>query len=115
MSSIAFPGQKVMVHDYGSWYTGRRPQYFALSSSAATTLMCDGGAAMRRTAEANQGWTTHRPASTRPERFTYLRKSWEPPTTNGKTHESVIGHYRWTRGGLKGRDFDGPEIDTGQK
>ena len=115
MSNIAFPAQKVLLHDYGSWYTSRRPQYFAVSSSAATTLMCDGRATMRRTAEANQGWWPVRPSGATPSRFPYVPRSWEPPTTNGKIREIVFGHYRWTRGGIMGRDFDGPEIDTGQR
>ena len=115
MSSIAFPAQKVLLHDYGSWYTSRRPQYFAVETSAASTLMSDGGAAMRSTGDANRGWYPPRPNSVRSTLFNYAPRDWEPPTTDGMVAERVTGPYRWTRGGIMGRDFDGTEIDTGQR
>ena len=115
LSRIAFPAQKVLVYGYGSWYTSRRPQYYAVESSAASTLMSDGGAAMRSTRSANPGWHPLRPASAISTLFNYAPDTWEPPTTNGSFGETVTGYYRWTRGGIKGRDFDGPEIDTGQR
>ena len=115
MSGIAFPAQKVLLHDYGSWYTSRRPQFYAVETSAVSALMSDGGAAMRSTRNANLGWQPARPSSAIPTRFVYLPRNWEPPTSNGSSGELLSGYYRWTRGGLKGRDFDGPEIDTGQR
>ncbi|MCH7792588.1 MAG: hypothetical protein IID31_09955 [Planctomycetes bacterium] len=115
MSGIAFPGQKVLFFDNGSWYTSRRAQYYAVETSTASALMCDGGAALRRTAEANQGWRPVRPWAATPTRFIYQPRPWEPATANGQLSEQLIGYYRWTRGGIMGRDFDGPEIDTGQR
>ncbi|MCH9058952.1 MAG: hypothetical protein IIB55_10025 [Planctomycetes bacterium] len=50
-----------------------------------------------------------------PTLYDYVPRDWEPPTIDGSFRERVTGYYRWTRGGIKGRDFDGPEIDTGQR
>ena len=40
--------------------------------------------------------------------------TFEPPTLSGDALEDVVGYYKWTRGGLKGIDFGGSEINTGQ-
>ena len=70
---------------------------------------------MRSTRSANPGWHPFRPASAISTLFFYAPDTWEPPTTDGSFSETVTGYYRWTRGGIMGRDFDGPEIDTGQR
>ncbi len=33
----------------------------------------------------------------------------------GPLGDWVIGHYRWTRGGIGGVDYGGEEVNTGQK
>ena len=38
----------------------------------------------------------------------------EPAAKSTAGFDLVKGFYRWTRGGLKGVDFGGNEIDTGQ-
>jgi hypothetical protein len=115
MSDISFPAQKTLLFDNGSWYTGRQPQYFAVESSNVSNLMSDGGAAFRSTRDANPGWRPTQPTVAAPSVISYRPRKWEPPTSNGMLNERVSGYYRWTRGGIRGRDFDGPEIDTGQK
>jgi hypothetical protein len=119
-SSVAFPSQKVMWHDYGDWYHASRPYYFAAAGSEGDPRVAiaagDGAATVRATADANPGWHPVRPTTTDTARFVYDPRDWEPPTTNGAVAEAIFaGYYRWTRGGLKGRDFDGTEINTGQR
>jgi hypothetical protein len=115
LSDVAFPAQKVMVHDYGARHFSQQVQYFAAKTSRVVVLMGDGGASPRLTGDANEGWEPNIPTVARVASLTYSPRTWEPPTSNGTSAEQVWGHYRWTRGGIRGRDFDGPEIDTGQK
>jgi hypothetical protein len=122
VASTAFPSQKVMWHDYGDWYHNRQARFFGVGydeltdSARVALLLADGGAAVRSTSDANPGWDPMRPSSNTPSRFAYNPKQWEPPSSRGGPAEPIFaGVYRWTRGGLKGRDFDGTEINTGQR
>jgi hypothetical protein len=45
--------------------------------------------------------------------MTHSPTIWEPPRPPGASG-IVDGRIRWTRGGIAGRDFGGPEVDTGQ-
>jgi len=120
LSLASFPSHKVMMHDdVDRYHAGAGRLYAApLDSGAARIpiLSGDGGASVRSTTDSNAGWDPASPASTRSELFIYAPRSWEPPTTTGLSAEPIrAGYYRWTRGGLKGRDFGGTEINTGQR
>jgi len=110
------------MHDYADWYHARRNRYFAHQDATSgetarvAMLTADGGAGVLATADSNPGWRPNQPGSANPQLFAYEPREWEPPTLNGETVEAIpAGVYRWTRGGLKGRDFGGLEIDTGQR
>jgi len=72
--------------------------------------------------ETNKGWFPRFSTQDRPYRYRYSPDRWEPPLRDGSypsglgggSGDIVTGYYRWTRGGLKGKDTGGPEIDTGQ-
>ena len=119
MSSVSFPATKVHVMDSEGRHSGRRDIYYAYPEAKVTIHMFDGSATFRSTSEANLGWHPRRPSARPPARgaytvFAYTPSDWEARTLNGQTSEQVIGYYRWTRGGLKGVDFNSGEIDTGQ-
>jgi type II secretory pathway pseudopilin PulG len=113
-AAAAFPSQKVFLHDQGAWHFGR-PTYFAHEQARAAVLMADSSAGFRSTADANPGWQPNNPSNPSPTVFGYQPQAWEPPTVSGQPAEVVTGHYRWTRGGIKGIDYGGPEINTGQR
>ncbi len=112
-AQAAFPSDKVLMHDKHARYFGQ-VSYFTLEHSRVTMLMADGSAAVRRTGDANPGWNPANQTSTIPQIIPYTPESWEPPAINGSGSDLGSAHYRFTRGGLLGRDFGGPEIDTGQ-
>jgi hypothetical protein len=87
--------------------------YYGLAQARVPLLFFDGSVNVRRTADSNPGWRPNQPAFDC-HWFWYQPAAWEPPTTNGQFHEIVAGRYRWTRGGLKGIDFGGLPLDTGQ-
>jgi hypothetical protein len=108
-SDIHFPSQKALVFDREQ-RIGER-QFFLQEQANALVMTADGAVAMRRTAESNPGWVPSAPAIARPSKLRYAPAAWDPQAGDGAL---LFGHYRWTRGGPAGRDFGGPEIDTGQ-
>lgn len=114
LTSVAFPAMKVHLMDQESRHAGRR-MYYAVPQATQPLLMFDGSVRTIQTADTNQGWQPNDPASPEPSRFRYNAPLWGAPTTTGELFESVIGHYRWTRGGLAGVDTGGAEVNTGQR
>jgi hypothetical protein len=116
ITDVAFPSQKVLMQDYGDWYTAQTARYYGVPDATISVLMSDGAAGARRTRDANEGWRPNFISGPDPVRFPYSPREWEPPTSTGEPEEMIeAGYYRWTRGGILGRDFGGEEIDTGQR
>jgi hypothetical protein len=109
VAEVTFPAQKVHVLDRAGTAPGSGRQFALFESSRTPVLMADGSAGHITTADTNPGWHPHRPPSEVPSRMGHDPSSWEPGPSGIAT-----GHYRWTRGGILGRDTGGPEIDTGQ-
>jgi len=112
ITAVDAPSQKVFMHDNVDRYS-RIELYFGFKDANVTLLMYDLSADQRITDDSNVGWDPRAPeTSGSPLTYTFLGGSqWEPQARAGS---DVDGHYRWTRGGLKGIDFGGTEIDTGQ-
>ena len=74
-------------------------------------LFADASVTVRSTSRANFGFNPNVPMSVSPTRVNYGPDlAWETPTAIGGSNELVNGMFRWTRSGLRGRDFAGPEI-----
>lgn len=113
LSDVVYPSGKVHVHDSNQRHFGDRRPYFGLEEARVAMLMFDGSAGVRMTADANPGWrprTPDVPCST----YFYQPSPWEPETISGDLNDFAKGHYSWTRGGLKGLDYGGLPLDTGQ-
>lgn len=116
-AGVAFPSQKVHIHDATAWHFGPRVSHFAFPEMRLPLLFTDGSVQVRASADANLGWAPNLPTSVLPTAlsYTYSPDSWEPPTLTGASAQLVnAGLYRWTRAFLDGRDFGGPEACTGQ-
>jgi prepilin-type N-terminal cleavage/methylation domain-containing protein len=112
ITAVDAPAQKVFMHDSHDRYS-KDELFFAFPDAKTTTLMFDLSAGQRLTDDSNQGWDPRNPRSRNPTRFAYAptASQWE---SQSRADTLVNGHFRWTRGGLKGVDFGGTEIDTGQ-
>ncbi len=110
MGSVRYPSKKAMVWETTARHFGQAPIWFAYEEARLPVLTADGAVAVRATADANKGWHPFIPDDPNPSVFLYTPAVWEAPTLNGSREELVVGHYRWTRGGLAGRDFGGPEV-----
>lgn len=125
LSEVAFPSSKVHLMDSMARHFGKRSQFYAHPTARVPLLSFDSSVNVKRTGAAtydttalrwvggpaNPGFDPNNPAATFPLAFMYNPDTrYEAPTRNGAASESVNGFYRWTREGLKGVDFGGPEV-----
>jgi len=116
MSTVSFPSQKVFFMDLYQRHYGK-DMFYANKEARQPLLSFDGNVTVRQTQDANQGWDPRAPNSDPgPSVYDFEPEGWEVPLKNGSWEgaETVEGYYRWTRGGLRGIDFGGQELSTGQ-
>ncbi len=113
LSDVTFPSQKVMIYEMNDWHTvKKRALYHAYTNAKAEMGFFDASVRIIETKNGNQGFNPSTPNSPAPTSYAYAPElAWEPPCRNTQlTQETVLGYYRWTRGGLKGVDFGGGEV-----
>lgn len=120
-SDVTFPSGKAFMHESVDRYK-KVQRYYAYDDARIPVLMFDASSSVRQSGDSNVGWDPNAP-NLRSSAITwfsyaralYPRNQWEPPTRNGAlTDPNVKGYMKWTRGGLKGIDYGGREIFTGQ-
>ncbi|MFI4915303.1 MAG: type II secretion system protein [Phycisphaerales bacterium JB060] len=112
ITAVDAPASKVFMHDSNDRYS-KNELFYAFPDAKTTMIMFDLSAGQRVTDDSNQGWDPRTPSSPNPMRFQFdaSASAWEP---QARSPAAVNGYYRWTRGGLKGVDYGGTEINTGQ-
>ncbi|UYV13359.1 MAG: type II secretion system GspH family protein [Phycisphaera sp.] len=112
ITSVDAPAQKVFMHDSNDRYS-KLELFYAFPDAKITMLMFDLSAGQRVTDDSNLGWDPRFPREDRAMRFVFdaSASQWEP---QARSPAPVDGYYRWTRGGLRGVDYGGTEINTGQ-
>ena len=114
LTDVEAPAQKVQMHDAEGRHFGKEPVWFGYDTCRQPVLAFDGSCIVRLSDDYNPGWMPHQPTSASPTRISYGPRPWEAPTLSGRSAEVTDGKIRWTRGGIRGVDFGGTEIDTGQ-
>ncbi len=120
LSDVQFPSQKVLTHDPVQRHYGTHATYWGYDDVRAPLTFFDASVRVMSVGDANLGWNPTKPSSNKPLIFDYKPDRdppptvWEPPTRSGNNKDPIFGRYLWTRGGLKGVDFGGGEIGTGQ-
>jgi prepilin-type N-terminal cleavage/methylation domain-containing protein len=114
LSDVSFPGSKVHVHEVLQRHSGPMGAewIYALPESTTAMLRFDGSAAMGRGQVMNRGWQPHTPSVVAAPAM-YVPQPWEG-RSRSPGGDMIYERQRWTRGGLRGVDFGGGEIDTGQ-
>jgi prepilin-type N-terminal cleavage/methylation domain-containing protein len=112
LADVNFPSQKVLIFDDMQRHAGKK-QFYAYEDSKIPLLFFDGSVVDRVTGDSNPGTDPNNPGG--PAVVTYAPQAppndWEPyPARNGTPREDLVGHYQWTRGGLRGVDFGGSEV-----
>lgn len=113
---IMFPAFKVAVFEFHDMHSSKFGIYHAYEQASAALVFWDGSVRFERTEDGNQGFRPDSPTVAAPTSYWYNPSyyGFEPPPLSGAVQDRVLGHYRWTRGGLKGIDFGAGEVDTGQ-
>ncbi len=109
IAEVAFPSQKVHLAEWTQSYFGSQDVYHLFPEARVPRLLADGSTTTRASSESNVGVDPFIPTRQYPLMLTYSPAAWDPPVPTGAA-ERIEGRYRWTRLGLRGRDFDGPEV-----
>jgi prepilin-type N-terminal cleavage/methylation domain-containing protein len=104
---VSFPSLKVHLHDTGQRHRGR-DIFWAYEDAVQPLLFFDSSVTDRRTGDSNPGWQANFPDQG-PTTIPYQPYQYQPPTLSGAATDNLIGHYHWTRGGIRGVDF-GSEV-----
>lgn len=116
LTEVNFPSQKVHLYETFARHRGRQALFYAYEEAVSPFLFFDASVVVRRTGEGNKGFSTLNPSSPFPTSFQFIPREWEAPVRGGgyapQFSSIVVGYFRWTRGGLQGVDFKGPELNT---
>ncbi len=105
LTSVAFPAGKAHMFDTYDRHSRKDLLLFPDDASSQPMLFFDSSVRTASASDANPGFQPRDPGNPEPTILT--------DTVNGEPRQ-YFGRFRWTRGGLRGIDFGGSEIDTGQ-
>jgi len=125
LSQVTFTSQKVQMYDNQCRHRGKSQFYYGYADAVCPLLFYDASVRLKKTGpaqdpivngvrepfEANGGWDPASPRSTFALNVIYAPDLWETPLRTAGQN-SFPGFYKWTRGGLKGIDYDGQELNT---
>lgn len=118
LTDVSFPSNKVHIYDSNARHFGKRWWFYAHAQARSPISFFDSSVRIKTTGaprsagDANDGFDPLNPVRAFGLTFTYTPERWEAPLLNGTFvgTDSMTGFYRWTREGLKGVDFDAPEV-----
>ena len=110
---VAFPSSKVHVYEPHDRHTTAQGLSYLYDNAKCSVLMFDASVAARATTDANPGFNPDDPTNPEPYLHQYHPLNIDPPH-RGDPEALYPSRYNLTRGGLKGIDFGGSEVNTGQ-
>ncbi|HVZ36714.1 MAG TPA: prepilin-type N-terminal cleavage/methylation domain-containing protein [Polyangiaceae bacterium] len=119
LDEVSVPAQKVALHDSQDRHVAKQDLFYAYPEASQPLAFFDGSVSVRKTIDANKG-EYHLFPSRKPTSWTVMQYAdpdlgFESPTpASHKPDEKLAGYYRWTRGGLRGVDYGGGEVDKQQ-
>lgn len=106
LSEVRFPSSKVLVMDTIDRHHGDGTRFYADPDARQPLLFADASVRVVRTRDTDAGFQPNNPSGGRATRFRYspagYELSWTPASRDPA--REYDGHYRWTRGGLRGMD-----------
>jgi len=114
IQDCTFPSNKVLYYDYLQRHYGKE-SYYAYDDVRLPLAFFDASVRVVLNKNANLGWKPRIPAGRNPSRIDYRGQDpYEPLPRKAGGDDALPGGFAWTRGGLRGNDFGGGEINTGQ-
>ena len=115
LDEITYPSFKAVLYDRHQRHFGSRRPFFMHEEARVPVAAADQSVATHRSTIGNQGWKPHDPDNPNPSIIDYYPSTasafaWDPPALDPSGTDIVPGRYRYTRGGLAGRDFDASEV-----
>lgn len=120
IGDVVFPSGKVLTYDNIQRHYGKQQSYWGYDDVRLPLTFFDASVRVKLVGESNPGWDPRVPTTTNVLRITYSpeakdpKATWQPPARSANGIDSIVGRFSWTRGGLRGVDFGGSEINTGQ-
>ncbi len=120
LSDVQFPSGKVLWFDVNQRHYGKAAEFVGYDDVRAPFAFFDGSVRVQMVGKSNPGWDPFNPTGKSPLFFKYKpdlfpsENMWRPPPRSADGYDVVTGRFAWTRGGLRGIDYGGTEIDTGQ-
>jgi prepilin-type N-terminal cleavage/methylation domain-containing protein len=109
LADVLFPASKVWIFDLFDRHHYKRQIWHAYRQAQQPLLFFDGSVRSMKTEKSNRGWLSSSPGTAAVTNYLYYPTPQEPKTLSGAPNEQVTGHFRWTRGGIRGVDFGGGE------
>jgi prepilin-type N-terminal cleavage/methylation domain-containing protein len=104
-TEVAYTSGKAYMFDTFDRHYAEVPDTVYFQTGARQPILFfDGSVSVRASSDSNPGFRPRDPSNPEPSLIKLSIRS----------DESFPGYYRWTRGGLRGIDFGGDEIGTGQ-
>ena len=104
-TEVAFTSGKAYMFDTFDRHYADEPDYLYFQPNARQPILFfDGSVNVKDSDESNPGYRPLDPTNIEPSEI----------KLSSSSDESFPGYYRWTRGGLRGIDYGGSEISTGQ-
>jgi len=119
LADVAFPGQKVLLYDHEQRHNVRGSTYWAYEDVKQPLAFFDASVSIRKVGDSNLGWNPNDKTGG-PSLITYTpiqsgSTAWQAQARNPSGTDLIFGWFSYTRGGIKGVDYGGGEINTGQK
>ncbi len=113
-TEVNFPGSKVFFFEFHDRHSSATPAFYAYPEARSNQLFFDNSVRAERTSASNPGFDPNNPSSVAPAVvYDPAPGAADPPPLHDPSGDTLKGQYRWTRGGLRGVDYGGAEVRTG--
>ena len=112
-NQVSFSSQKVHMFEQHDRHTSAEGLFYAYEQAKSSQLFFDSSVRALATGESNPGFNPNDPTSPNTVCLAYKPLSTDPGPVGDPDRELPVW-YRFTRGGLRGVDYGGSEVNTGQ-
>ncbi|MBC7834152.1 MAG: prepilin-type N-terminal cleavage/methylation domain-containing protein [Phycisphaerales bacterium] len=109
-ADVSYPSQKVWFFDSFQRHYGKIQPFYAYSICKQPLGFFDASVRNMNTRDSNRGFRPDAPTADAPTLINYTPSPFESPAIN---EPNIAGRYQWTRGGLRGVDYGGDAVRTG--